>query len=208
MKKLLILFGVITLIVACGSSKETVSKTVEKVAPMDVTEFAATITEAELKEMLYMYASDEFQGRETGEPGHDIAVNYIKDFYTSGNIAPLQSNGDFFQDVKFNQLYTPDVSASVNGEALAYFDDIVSLSASAEETINVNEVMYVGFGFRIDTKDIKTIYHHGKWNGFSTGLTQYPDDDLVVIILEHTSYNALPSLNKKIKTIVFENLDI
>ena len=146
MKKLLILFGVITLIVACGSSKETVSKTVEKVAPMDVTEFAATITEAELKEMLYMYASDEFQGRETGEPGHDIAVNYIKDFYTSGNIAPLQSNGDFFQDVKFNQLYTPDVSASVNGESLAYFDDIVSLSASAEETINVNEVMYVGYG--------------------------------------------------------------
>ena len=67
MKKLLILFGAITLIVACGSSKETVSKTVEKVIPMDVTEFAATITEAELKEMLYTYASDEFQGRETGD---------------------------------------------------------------------------------------------------------------------------------------------
>jgi CubicO group peptidase (beta-lactamase class C family) len=75
------------------------------------------------------------------------------------------------------------------------------------ETIYGKKVPY-GFGFRIDTKDIKTIYHHGKWNGFSTGLTQYPDDDLVVIILEHTSYNALPALNKKIKTIVFENLDI
>ena len=75
------------------------------------------------------------------------------------------------------------------------------------KTIYGKNVPY-GFGFRIDTKDIKTIYHHGKWNGFSTGLTQYPDDDLVVIILEHTSYNALPSLNKKIKSIVLENFDI
>lgn len=146
MKKLLILFGVITLIVACGSSKETASKTVEKATPMDVTEFAATITEAELKDMLYVYASDEFQGRETGEPSHEIAVNYIKDFYTSGNIAPLQSNGDFFQDVKFNQLYTPEVNVTVNGKSLTYFDDIVSLSASAEATVNVNEIIYVGYG--------------------------------------------------------------
>jgi len=75
------------------------------------------------------------------------------------------------------------------------------------KTIYGKNVPY-GFGFRIDTKSNKTIYHHGKWNGFSTGLTQYPDDDLVVIILEHTSYNALPSLNKKIKSIVLENFDI
>ncbi|PTM01857.1 MAG: serine hydrolase, partial [Bacteroidetes bacterium] len=75
------------------------------------------------------------------------------------------------------------------------------------KTIYGKNVPY-GFGFRIDTKSNKTIYHHGKWNGFSTGLTQYPDDDLVVIILEHTSYNGLPSLNKKIKSIVLENFDI
>ena len=50
-----------------------------------------------------------------------------------------------------------------------------------------------------------SIYHHGKWNGFSTGLTKYLEDDLVVIVLEHTSYNATKSLTKKIKKIVTEN---
>jgi len=31
--------------------------------------FAKTITQSELKDHLYTYASDEFEGRETGEPG-------------------------------------------------------------------------------------------------------------------------------------------
>jgi len=72
------------------------------------------------------------------------------------------------------------------------------------ETVYGRKVPY-GFGFRIDTKDKKTIYHHGKWNGFSTGLTLYPEDELVVIVLEHTGYNAMTSLNKKVKNIVVEN---
>ena len=72
------------------------------------------------------------------------------------------------------------------------------------ETIYGRKVPY-GLGFRIDTKnDEKVIYHFGKWNGFSTGITLY-QDDLVVIILEHTSYRAMASLNKKIKNIVLHN---
>ncbi|WP_347173365.1 serine hydrolase domain-containing protein [Polaribacter uvawellassae] len=69
------------------------------------------------------------------------------------------------------------------------------------------EIPY-GFGFRINTKnDEKIVYHYGKWNGFSTGITQYQDDDLVVIILEHTSYRSIDYLNKKIRKIVDENFD-
>lgn len=75
---------------------------------------------------------------------------------------------------------------------------------SKGETVYGREIPY-GFGFRIDTRNEKSIYHHGKWNGFSTGLTKYIDDDLVVIVLEHTSYNAIRSLNRKIKKIVKEN---
>ncbi|MFT5762535.1 MAG: CubicO group peptidase (beta-lactamase class C family) [Polaribacter sp.] len=63
-----------------------------------------------------------------------------------------------------------------------------------------------GFGFRIKTKnDERLVYHYGKWNGFSTGITNYQEDDLVVIILEHTSYRSISYLNKKIKSIVNKN---
>jgi CubicO group peptidase (beta-lactamase class C family) len=80
----------------------------------------------------------------------------------------------------------------------------LALMYSKGENVYGRKVPY-GFGFRIDTKGENSIYHYGKWNGFSTGLTTYLEDNLVVIVLEHTSYNALKSLNKKIKKIVAEN---
>lgn len=83
----------------------------------------------------------------------------------------------------------------------------LALMYSKGETIYGRKIPY-GFGFRINTKNQNTIYHHGKWNGFSTGLTQYPEDDLVVIVLEHTSYNAITSLNKKVKKIVADNFEV
>ena len=83
----------------------------------------------------------------------------------------------------------------------------LALMFTKGETIYGRKVPY-GFGFRIDTKEKNSIYHYGKWNGFSTGLTTYLEDDLVVIVLEHTSYNALKSLNRKIKNIVAKNFDI
>lgn len=78
---------------------------------------------------------------------------------------------------------------------------------SKGETIYGRKIPY-GFGFRIDTKRDKSIYHHGKWNGFSTALTKYLDEDLVIIVLEHTSYRGITSLNRKIKKIVAENFGV
>ena len=48
--------------------------------------YASSITAEELKEKLYIYASDEFEGRETGEPGQKKAVEFIKDHYIALNI--------------------------------------------------------------------------------------------------------------------------
>ena len=64
-----------------------------------------------------------------------------------------------------------------------------------------------GFGFRVSNKNSeKIIYHFGKWNGFSTAIKQYPnDDDLLIIVLEHSSYNSVNSLVKRIRTIVDDN---
>ncbi len=83
----------------------------------------------------------------------------------------------------------------------------LALMYSKGESVYGRKIPY-GFGFRIDTKEENSIYHYGKWNGFSTGLTRYLEDNLVVIVLEHTSFNALKSLNRKIKKIVIENLSV
>jgi CubicO group peptidase (beta-lactamase class C family) len=85
-------------------------------------------------------------------------------------------------------------------------DASLKLMYSKGETIHGKTIPY-GFGFRIDDKDDMIIYHNGKWNGFSTSLTQYPKEDLIIIILEHTSYKGLKPLNLSIKKIVNENFN-
>lgn len=53
--------------------------------------YALTITQKDLKKMLYVLASDEFEGRFTGEPGQkkaaEFLINYYKEFGIKGAIA-------------------------------------------------------------------------------------------------------------------------
>jgi CubicO group peptidase (beta-lactamase class C family) len=73
------------------------------------------------------------------------------------------------------------------------------------ETRTGRKVPY-GFGFRLrETESQKIIYHDGKWNGFRTSIKQYTDSDLVIILLEHSSYHSPSNLVKNVHTIVEEN---
>lgn len=92
-----------------------------------------------------------------------------------------------------------------NGKLIS--KETLNLMYTKGETISKRKIPY-GFGFRIDPKDNNIVYHHGKWNGFSTGLTHYLEDKLVVIVLEHTSYTGISSLTKKVKQIVDGNLKV
>jgi hypothetical protein len=49
--------------------------------------YGATITSNELKDHLYIVASDEFEGRKTGEAGQKKAAKYLVDYYQSLNIS-------------------------------------------------------------------------------------------------------------------------
>ena len=59
--------------------------------------YAKTIKAEELKEKLYIYASDEFEGRNTGEPGQKLAVEFIRDFYKENDIDKAINTNDYFQ---------------------------------------------------------------------------------------------------------------
>ena len=74
-------------------------------------------------------------------------------------------------------------------------------------TIYGREIPY-GFGFRLDTKnDEETIYHYGRWNGFSTAISQYTDSNILIIVLEYSSYKSMTYLNKTVKNIVQKHFD-
>ncbi len=75
--------------VAVAVATDAIAEKIESKA----TEFAQTITKEDLKKHLSILASDEYEGRETGEKGQKMAAEYIiKYFKTLGLSAPVKSN--------------------------------------------------------------------------------------------------------------------
>ena len=64
--------------------------------------FAKTITEKDLKKYLYTYASNDFEGRNTGSKGQKKAVEYLRNFYIQNDIKPGDPDKDYFQKMTLN----------------------------------------------------------------------------------------------------------
>lgn len=121
-----------------------------KPEPADVNEYANTITSDELKEKLYTYASDEFEGRETGQPGQKKAVEYLKNHYVNLDIPSPIAEGDYFQEVPLQTIGTPNVELTVNGKTFNYFDDLVSLNGAPSATLDATDIVYAGYGINTE----------------------------------------------------------
>lgn len=85
----------------------------------NVTEYANSITPNELKNLLYVYASDYFEGRETGARGQKKAVDFIRQFYTTHGIGAAQGTENYFQPMELNikgkMVKTENVAAIIEG---------------------------------------------------------------------------------------------
>ena len=164
------------LLVGCGSSNQ---KAVNQ-APADPTVYGNTITSDELKEMLYTYASDEFEGRETGEPGQKKAVNYLKDQYIKMGIPSPLKGDDYFQEVPLEKQKTPEVKMSVNGTALDIYTDFLVLGSADTQELNISEVVYAGYGIDSENySDYKDLDVKGKTVIIKAGEPQDPDGNYV-----------------------------
>lgn len=111
MKKV-ILFS---LAVSLGACKAQQPRDIADANPM---EYANTITSGELKEHLYTFASDEFQGRNTGEPGQKMAAEYLKTEYKKLNIPSPLGEDDYYQEVPGSYFTRGEIKDTEN--VLAY----------------------------------------------------------------------------------------
>ena len=81
--------------------------------------FGNSIEQQDLKELLYVYASDYFQGRETGTLGQKRAVTFLREFYQNRNISAAKGTEDYFQNmelsIKGKSVQTENVVAIIEG---------------------------------------------------------------------------------------------
>lgn len=127
MQKVVIIVCAALILTSCSSSKNKKNST-----KIDPAEYASTITSEELKEMLYTYASDEYKGRKTGEPGQKKAIEFIKNQYIANQIPSPIAKGDYFQEIPAS-YFRGNIKASEN--VLAYIkgsekpEEIIVISA-------------------------------------------------------------------------------
>ena len=149
MKKLILSASIAALLVSCSASKNTPKPDPD----VDYAEkYAATITEKDLAKHLFIYASDEFEGRDTGEPGQKKAVQYLKNFYIKSEIASPLGGDDYFQEVPAAFLNSSTrVSGLKDSENVVAFikgsekpDEIVVISAHLDHVGMKNGKVYNG----------------------------------------------------------------
>jgi hypothetical protein len=149
MRKILYMASAVAFM-ACSSSKNASN---DDDANVDqAAKYAATITAKDLGAHLFTYASDEFEGRETGEPGQKKAVEYLKNFYVSNEIVSPLGGDDYFQEVpaewinkntrrgKYND--SENVVAFIKGSEKP--DEVIVISAHLDHEGIKGEEIYNG----------------------------------------------------------------
>lgn len=140
MKKLLPVLGIAVMLFGCGTAKKNAKS---QANPVD---YASSITADDLKELLYKYASDEFEGRDTGEKGQKLAVEYLKSKYQAMGVSSPLSGDDYFQEVPLERQKLAAANLSVNGKTFNSFEDHIVLRLAKDLDINGSDIVYAGYG--------------------------------------------------------------
>jgi Zn-dependent M28 family amino/carboxypeptidase len=95
MKKIISLSLLLTICLSCSATKDAISQDNNT----DATKYMNTITADELKTHLYIVASDDMEGRETGSEGQKRAGNYLIDQYKKNDIPFPKAAKSFYQPI-------------------------------------------------------------------------------------------------------------
>jgi len=142
MNKIILLFLAVVLL-SCGSKKSLGinDDTIKN-------KFAAEIKANEIKEHLYIFASDILEGRRTGEKGQKMAANYISAYYKNLGLKAPKGHDNYLQEIPKEFFNGKSNAASEN--VVAYIrgsekpDEIIVISAHYDHLGMDGEEVYNG----------------------------------------------------------------
>lgn len=113
--------------------------------------YADEITTDELKEHVYILASDEYEGRETGLKGQKMAAEYLSKYYNDLGVEPRGEEGTYYQTIPLEQQKWGDVTFESNDDLFTFLEDFYCYGRNTPESkLRDDEVVFVGYG--IDDK--------------------------------------------------------
>lgn len=156
MRKLFIPLFSVAVLVSCGTAKNSggaASPATSSDAKGDKAFLAAykEITAADLKKNLYVIASDEMEGRDTGSPGQKKAGEYMINYYKGLGISYPKALGSYYQKVPADFMKKRGGGNLPDSENILAFiegsekpEEIVVVSAHYDHVGTQNGVVYNG----------------------------------------------------------------
>ncbi len=146
--KNLVFLTFLLLLENCAINNGVAEKSVDKLVVGDTAlKYSKTIDANEIKEHVYSFASDEFEGRYTGENGQKKAANYLRDFYIKNEIISPLGSDDYFQEIPTEHLRknlqdSENVIAYIKGSSKP--EEIIVISAHYDHLGIKKEEIYNG----------------------------------------------------------------
>ena len=158
-------------------------------APVDLPKVYAEryITQEHLRRDLGVLASDEYEGRETGTKGQQMAAAYItQQFKDDSLVAPVAANpaNPYLQTFSLERsAWQPGGTLALGGKTYKWLEDFYALGRSPFQQATVVQPVFAGYGIEQgDYSDYKNLDVKGK--------------DLLVLLGEPTSAEGKPLLGQ------------
>jgi len=111
--------------------------------------YADDIKAETLEKHLEVLASDEYEGRETGEKGQKLAAEYLANFYKELGLPPVEKDSSYYQTIPLVIEKWGEVSISVNGKSFKFLEDFYAFGRTTGAfELNANEVVFAGYGIK------------------------------------------------------------
>ena len=122
-----------------------ISQDIEVVNNESSIKYGNSITKDELKEMLYIFSSDEFGGRGTPSKGQDLATDFLKKKYIDLGIQSALDKS--YEHKVFLQFDEKPISyLKINEKIFSYYKDYIAYNNGPDVEFRGSELVYVGYG--------------------------------------------------------------
>ncbi len=123
-----------------------------------LTNYLKYIDEADMKKHLSVLASDEYEGRETGEKGQKMAAEYLANRFRELGLVEPVVNGDetsYFQKFELNKTSLAEFGIeTTTGKIELSKNEIIVLNSFQDDKKNEeNDIVFAGYGLEDEDKN-------------------------------------------------------
>lgn len=111
-------------------------------------DYANDITAEEMRQMLSVLASDDYEGRETGTEGQRKAADYIAKQFAAMGLPKIGEEGTYFQKIVFTSQSWNEIELTIEGKKYRHLRDFYAFPTrnNSMETKTIDEVLFLGYG--------------------------------------------------------------